>query len=57
MKEKATPWKLVTDSDYSAWVLYRNVEEPGVSRLQTYPQRYKNRAEALRKADELNGAD
>ena len=55
MKEKATPWKLVTDSAYSAWVLYRTVDEPGGVRLQTYPRRFKGRAEAQRKADELNG--
>jgi hypothetical protein len=55
MKEKATPWKLVTDSAYSAWVLYRTVDEPGGVRLQTYPQRFKTHAEAQRKVDELNG--
>ena len=55
MKEKVTPWKMVTDSACSAWVLCRNVEESGGSRLQTYPQRFRTHAEAQRKVVELNG--
>ena len=55
MKENATPWKMVTDSAYSAWVLYRTIEEPGGVRLQTYPQQFETHAEARRKVDELIG--